>query len=264
MAISDIANYLDREMILDLPSAEIMGSNIITGEELARLEGCDDFTKYSLVASVRNGFTLYDRMKGRQRQGVFWTLERLKSMKGTLPNNPRILDVCCGTGLESVFLASQFSEGRIVGLDYIPAMVSRAAERASGYDISNASFVVSDRDRLPIPESSTNLLFCLNSFFEGDPNMMRRSARDDLWLKRIDEFMRVMKNGSQIAISYEMVSINNPQEITIRDYHSGQVSDRLAGVMGSRGLRDLVYADKCYVSADNLCWRVMMITGRKS
>lgn len=68
-------------------------------------------------------------------------LDRAKRYFGPLPTG-RVLEFGSGVGRMTVPLARHF--GSVVGLDISPHMIAEAIENCKKFDISNASFVISD------------------------------------------------------------------------------------------------------------------------
>jgi demethylmenaquinone methyltransferase/2-methoxy-6-polyprenyl-1,4-benzoquinol methylase len=62
-----------------------------------------------------------------------------------------LLDLCCGTGMMTRDLAARATEGRVVGVDFSPAMLAIARRNV---DIGNVEFVEADALRLPFGDAS--------------------------------------------------------------------------------------------------------------
>jgi release factor glutamine methyltransferase len=68
-----------------------------------------------------------------------WLLKNAK-----LPENPRILDMGCGSGVLGLTLAAEFPGSRVVLADLSPDALALARENAALLEIANATFVESD------------------------------------------------------------------------------------------------------------------------
>jgi SAM-dependent methyltransferase len=67
----------------------------------------------------------------------------------------RVLDVACGSGTAALVAARRYCE--VVGIDYVPALIARARQRAAaeGFTID---FRVADAQALPFPDASFDAL----------------------------------------------------------------------------------------------------------
>jgi SAM-dependent methyltransferase len=99
----------------------------------------------------------------------------------------RVLDVACGNGNASLAAAHRFA--RVVGLDYVPALLARAKERADAERLG-IEFVEGDAEALPFPsESFDTVLSTFGVMFA--PNQ-EKAAR---------ELVRVVRAGGKIALA---------------------------------------------------------------
>jgi ubiquinone/menaquinone biosynthesis C-methylase UbiE len=99
----------------------------------------------------------------------------------------RVLDVACGNGNASLAAAHRFC--RVVGLDYVPSLLTRARERAAAERLP-IEFVEGDAEQLPFPaESFDAALSTFGVMFAPD---QERAAR---------ELLRVVRPGGKIALA---------------------------------------------------------------
>jgi ubiquinone/menaquinone biosynthesis C-methylase UbiE len=99
----------------------------------------------------------------------------------------KVLDVACGNGNAALAAAHRFC--KVTGLDYVPALLARAAERAAAERLS-IDFVEGDAEALPFADASFDaVLSTFGVMFAPD---QRRSAR---------ELCRVVRPGGTIALA---------------------------------------------------------------
>jgi ubiquinone/menaquinone biosynthesis C-methylase UbiE len=104
-----------------------------------------------------------------------------------LDSGAQVLDVACGNGNASLAAARRFC--RVVGLDYVPALLERARERASAERLS-IDFVEGDAEQLPFPADSFDAaISTYGVMFAPD---QERAAR---------ELVRVVRPGGKIALA---------------------------------------------------------------
>jgi len=121
---------------------------------------------------------------------------RLKTARLCLSTQPAtILDLCCGTGDLAITLAQLApSSTQIVGLDYSPPMLEKAARKASRTELkAKISFVHGDVGDLPFPDEYFDCIgisFAFRNLTYKNPNTPRY----------LSEIVRVLKNGGQFVI----------------------------------------------------------------
>jgi SAM-dependent methyltransferase len=99
----------------------------------------------------------------------------------------RVLDVACGNGNAALAAARRFC--RVVGLDYVPALLARARQRAAA-DGLPIEFIDGDAEALPFPEASFDV--ALSTFgVMFAPNQQRVA----------EELVRVVRPGGTIALA---------------------------------------------------------------
>lgn len=98
-----------------------------------------------------------------------------------------VLDVACGNGNASLAAAHRFA--KVVGLDYVPALLERARERAAAERLA-IDFVEGDAEAMPFPaESFDTVLSTFGVMFAPD---QARAAK---------ELTRVVRRGGTIALA---------------------------------------------------------------
>lgn len=111
----------------------------------------------------------------------------------------QILDVACGPGLYTRRLAQHLTgEGRVIGLDFSPAMLARAARTRPARSAPGAgakdphdrtTFIRGDAHQLPFADNTFDTVACFAALYLiPDP------------LPVIDELVRVTRPGGEVAI----------------------------------------------------------------
>lgn len=81
----------------------------------------------------------------------------------------RVLDLGCGAGLDSLIAARRSGpRGRVVGVDFSPAMLERAHSAATEAALSNVIFCRADAEALPIKSGSIDVAL-VNGIFNLNP-----------------------------------------------------------------------------------------------
>jgi len=91
------------------------------------------------------------------------------------PSPERILDVGCGTGADTLFLAREFPQARIRGVDISEEMIREAVAKVGLDPEGRVAFKVGDAAALPYPDQSFDLVAQLNMpvFFDQLARVMR-------------------------------------------------------------------------------------------
>ena len=74
----------------------------------------------------------------------------------------RILDVGCGTGAATLFLAREFPRARVRGVDISAAMINRASAKNGLDPEARVAFRQGDASKLPWPDGSFDLVTLVN------------------------------------------------------------------------------------------------------
>jgi SAM-dependent methyltransferase len=98
-----------------------------------------------------------------------------------------VLDIACGSGNAALSAARRFTEA--TGIDYVPALIDRARERAAAERVP-ASFDVGDAEALPYDDASFDVTLSVFGIMFA-PNQERAAA----------EMIRVTRPGGTIALA---------------------------------------------------------------
>ncbi len=102
------------------------------------------------------------KIKKERRQAQIDLIEEVLQWSG-VQQAENILDVGCGIGGSSLYLAQKFN-ARVTGITLSPVQASRAAERATEASLdSQANFQVADAQNMPFADNSFDLLWSLES-----------------------------------------------------------------------------------------------------
>ncbi len=105
------------------------------------------------------------------------------SIFATLPAGTTVLDLGCGSGLDSLVAAQQVGpDGRVVGIDFSEAMLDRAQRSRRELGWTNVMFVRSAAEQLPLADACVdhalaNGIFNLNPFREAIFSELARVVR---------------------------------------------------------------------------------------
>jgi SAM-dependent methyltransferase len=99
----------------------------------------------------------------------------------------RVLDVACGSGNAALVAARRYCE--VTGIDYVPALIERAKQRAAA-EGTKIDFRVGDAQELPFPDASFDVVLSVfGVMFAPD---QEKAAR---------ELLRVCRPGGRIALA---------------------------------------------------------------
>jgi len=103
-------------------------------------------------------------------------LARLDALAPTLALQPgyNVLEVGCGTGQVTRWLAQQVRPGRVTAIDFSPAMVARACRKSI-----DAHFRCADVCSDDLPTDCFDVVFCMHAFphFRDKPTALRNISR---------------------------------------------------------------------------------------
>ena len=105
-------------------------------------------------------FDIHDGLP-RQGPGSFTSTKRALELAGPLPAAPRVLDVGCGPGMQTLHLAELLPAATFVAVDMHPPFIEdlKARSAAAGYR-DRIDPMVGDMAALSFPEGSFDLVWC--------------------------------------------------------------------------------------------------------
>ena len=155
-----------------------------------------------------------------------------------------VVDLGSGGGFD-VFLAGRKvgAEGRVIGVDMTPAMVSKARANAEQYreqtGLDNVEFRLGEIEHLPVPDNSADVVIsnCVINLSPDKPQVWR-------------EIARVLKPGGRVAVSD--VALRQPLPAAIRGMVEALVGcvagasliEDIRGMMRDAGLEDITLTPK--------------------
>jgi len=105
-------------------------------------------------------------------------------------NKPLALDVGCGTGIQSIRLASMGY--KVIGLDVAEDLL-RVAHKRSKKQYHDSEFLVADAQSLPISDSTVECANCCGPTLSFVPD----------WRRSLSEISRCLKPGGQLLLEVE-------------------------------------------------------------
>jgi tocopherol O-methyltransferase len=126
-----------------------------------------------------------------RRQAQIDLIEELLRWSGySSPENPKIIDIGCGIGGSSLYLAEKL-QGDAVGITLSPVQANRAQERATAADLSETTtFKVANALDIPYPDNTFDLVWTL----ESGEHMPDKD-------KFLQECYRVLKPGGRMILA---------------------------------------------------------------
>ena len=108
-----------------------------------------------------------------------------------------VLDIGCGAGVDSLIAAlATGKEGKVVGIDMIPAMLDRARENLRAAALTNVIFERASGEEIPFPDGSFHVVIS-NGVFNLIPDKE----------KALGEVLRVLKPGGRLMMADQVVIV---------------------------------------------------------
>jgi SAM-dependent methyltransferase len=123
---------------------------------------------------------------------------------GPLSPGDIVLDLGCGAGLDSILAARRVENtGRVIGIDFVPAMVTKAQSNVVAVDVENVDFWLGNSDTLPVSDGAVDVVIS-NGVFNLCPDKR----------KVVAEMFRVLRPGGRVQMAdmllYDRVT---PEEV---------------------------------------------------
>ncbi len=151
-----------------------------------------------------------------------------------------VLDLGSGGGFDCFLAAAETGEnGRVIGVDMTPAMISKSRNNAAKGRYANVEFRLGEIEYLPVADQCVDVIIS-NCVINLSPDKQRV----------FDEAYRVLRSGGRLAISDVVASTELPQ--AIRDdlqLYSGCMAgashiDELEQILVESGFADIRIAPK--------------------
>jgi arsenite methyltransferase len=114
---------------------------------------------------------------------------------GALKEGESVLDVGCGAGVDTLIAATMVGpKGRVVGIDFMPEMLGRAAENLRKTALGNVSFQEASAEDIPFSEESFDVAIS-NGVFNLIPDKF----------KALKEVLRVLKPFGRFMIADQVL-----------------------------------------------------------
>mmetsp|Transcript_13387 Transcript_13387/g.19700 ORF Transcript_13387/g.19700 Transcript_13387/m.19700 type:complete len:398 (-) Transcript_13387:86-1279(-) len=132
-------------------------------------------------------FDFVDQMMGF---GSIDTFAAEKSPASEQQQQLKVLDVGCGVGGTSRYLAKKLPAAQVTGITLSPNQVKRATELAAEQKVPNANFTVMNALKMDFPDNSFDIVWAC----ESGEHMPDKKAY-------IEEMMRVLKPGGKFVMA---------------------------------------------------------------
>jgi SAM-dependent methyltransferase len=158
----------------------------------------------------------------------------------------RVLDLCCGQGRHSIYLAKKYPSVEFHGLDQSLYLINLAKERAKEDRCQNILFNVGDARHIPDEDNTFDLVILMGNSF-GVYSEENDNAR------LLEDVARVLKPGGALLV--DLVSANYTKSSFCPGgwewINGGKVSDPYTkGTMGQAEYRKLIACRERQLSSD--------------
>ena len=109
--------------------------------------------------------------------------------KAGIKNANRILDVGCGIGTVSQYIASNYPDKRIVGVDISEKFIDEAKKKSVELGLKNTEYKVCNAENIPFDSDSFDLIIC---------RFLLQHIKK--WENVVQEFYRLLGDGGKIVI----------------------------------------------------------------
>lgn len=102
-----------------------------------------------------------------------------------------ILDIGCGGGGKTAYIAKNYDVGKIYGIDISANFIEKAKKFSKSLNLTNIEFLLCNAENLPFPDESFDFVILFDTF-EHLKNP----------IKVLKEIKRVIKKGGEVLISF--------------------------------------------------------------
>ena len=218
--------------------AEASNSGDCCGEQSSCC-GVSSDTAINTLVSTRLGYTTTDleSVPGGADMGLGCGNPRAIA---SIKPGETVLDLGSGGGFDCFLAAAEIGDnGRVIGVDMTPSMISKARSNADRGNFSQVEFRLGEIEYLPVADETVDVIIS-NCVINLSPDKKRV----------FNEAYRVLRSGGRLAISDVVASTELPQEI--RDdlqLYSGCMAgashiDELERILADSGFTDIRIAPK--------------------
>lgn len=196
-------------------------------------------TQINAVVSSRLGYSESDRNAVPEGADLGLGCGNPRAIASLTPGEV-VVDLGSGAGFDAFLAAREVAEqGRVIGVDMTPEMLSKARANAQKGGYSNVEFRLGEIEHLPVADGSVDVIIsnCVINLSPDKPQVFR-------------DALRVLKPGGRLAISDVVASAELPESVrTDMALHSACVAgaitvDELHVMIAAAGFCDIRIAPK--------------------
>ena len=121
---------------------------------------------------------------------------------GPICEGEAVLDVGCGTGVDTIVAANKVGPtGIVTGIDLVPKMLAQARANARMMDLKNVNFLEASAEKLPFPDINFDVVISNGVF-----NLVIDKP------KALAETFRVLRPGGRLMIADQILVGQLPRE----------------------------------------------------
>jgi len=195
VAAAAVVGTVGVKAILDRPS-RTYGDGTVAKEYDAWTQ--DGILEYYWGEHIHLGYYTKEEMEAGYKKKNFIQAKydfvdemmKLGGISGDVDDGAKVLDVGCGVGGTSRYLAKKMPNADVTGITLSPNQVKRATELAKEQNVPNAKFTVMNALEMEFPDNSFDIVWAC----ESGEHMPDKEAY-------INEMMRVLKPGGKFVMA---------------------------------------------------------------